>query len=367
MGVPVVAFCFLVLLLLIAWLPSDCFTAELSVIIKFNNNLGRVIMKSSNKHTNKPAIKVGDRFLTNCHGMIEVIEYHNANNIIVRFDEDGYIRKANSGNIQKGKVKNPNIPTITHKRRSYENFKINDRKQNTKGYWFTIVKWVNAQHIEVVFDSGYKTKATSQAIRLGTISDNYSPSLYKGYLGDLEFYKGKNISKTKEYSHWHAMMSRCFSEDYRSKFPTYEGVSCCEEWLNFSVFAEWCRNQPAFNSEYKLNLDKDIVKKHNKLYSPDYCELVPHLINGMFVKAEARRGDYPIGVYYCNTKNKIMACIGYEDKSIGLGSFTNEVDAFNAYKKRKEQLIKERANQFKHVISQRCYDALMNYQVEITD
>ena len=243
------------------------------------------------KHTNIPQIVVGDRFNTNCYGMVEVMEYNNANNIIVKFDIDGYIRKTTSGNLQKGKVKNPNIPTLTHKRRGDSgNFKLQDRFQNNKGYWFTVIEWIDAKNIKVLFDSGFMVTATAQQIRNRGISDNFSPSNHEGYLGDISYYNGMNIAKTDEYKHWSGMIERCFDKNFKINNPTYENVTCCKEWLCFSTFAEWCRDRKAFGKGIKLNLEKDVIVKGNKTYSPELCEMVPHQINGLFTKADKRRG-----------------------------------------------------------------------------
>ena len=52
-----------------------------------------------------------------------------------------------------------------------------------------------------------------------------------------------------------------------------------------------------------------------------------------------------------------------------LGYFNNVIDAFNAYKKAKEKHIKEIAqkNFDNGLINEQVYQALMNYEVEITD
>ena len=302
--------------------------------------------------TNKPTISVGDRFNTNCYGFVEVIEYVHANKIKVRFDIDGYERFTTSGNLRKGKVKNPTSPTTTHARRNgVGTFVIGDRFQNSK----------------VLFDSGYSVTVVAQQIRTKQISDNFSPSLYKGFLGDVSFYEGRNIAKTDEYKHWNGMMTRCFDEKYKEQNPTYYGVTCCEEWLDFSKFANWCRSQKSFGSGEKLNLEKDVISKGNKFYHPDLCELVPYKINNLFVKADASRGKYPIGVYFCNTNNKISACVREDSKNVFLGYFTNEVDAFMAYKKKKEEIIVKYANRYKHLLSEKYYNSLLYYEVEITD
>jgi hypothetical protein len=51
-----------------------------------------------------------------------------------------------------------------------------------------------------------------------------------------------------------------------------------------------------------MALDKDILYKGNKIYSPDTCVFVPQEINALFVKNDANRGDLPIGVFYTLTK-----------------------------------------------------------------
>ena len=50
-----------------------------------------------------------------------------------------------------------------------------------------------------------------------------------------------------------------------------------------------------------------------------------------------------------------------------LGSFTTEIEAFNAYKQTKENYIKELANKWKGKVDERAYEALMNYTVDIDD
>ena len=50
-----------------------------------------------------------------------------------------------------------------------------------------------------------------------------------------------------------------------------------------------------------------------------------------------------------------------------MGYFKTELEAYNAYKTAKEAFIKEQANKWKSQIDPRAYEALMDYEVEITD
>lgn len=54
---------------------------------------------------------------------------------------------------------------------------------------------------------------------------------------------------------------------------------------------------------------------------------------------------------------------------ISIGTFDTPQEAFLAYKNRKERLVKELAEKYlkEGKINERVYDALMRYEVEITD
>lgn len=103
----------------------------------------------------------------------------------------------------------------------------------------------------------------------------------------------------------------------------------------------------------------------NKIYSPKTCCIVPREINTLFLKRESSRGDWPIGVY--KKRKKFSACISSKIKNIGLGTFNTPDEAFQAYKVAKEKYIKQVADKWKGKIDERVYEAMYNYEVEITD
>ena len=109
--------------------------------------------------------------------------------------------------------------------------------------------------------------------------------------------------------------------------------------------------------------------KHNKEYGEDKCLLVPQSVNKLFTKREALRGDYPIGVY--KSGNRFVAqCQNMEyGRQVYLGSYDTSEQAFIVYKNYKEQLIKKIAKieYLNNRITKKCYEAMNNYVVEITD
>ena len=116
------------------------------------------------------------------------------------------------------------------------------------------------------------------------------------------------------------------------------------------------------------HLDKDLLVKGNKIYSEDTCVFLPVEINSVLTKTDKLRGDYPIGVHWCNAKKVFVAQINRnKGQQEWLGKFDNPNDAFLAYKKAKESYLKELANKWMGKIDDRAHNALMNYEVEITD
>jgi hypothetical protein len=91
------------------------------------------------------------------------------------------------------------------------------------------------------------------------------------------------------------------------------------------------------------------------------------MINSLLISCKATRGDLPIGVV--KNHNGFTAQLKENKKQKYIGYFDTIEEAFNAYKKAKEAYIKEVAQEYydKGEITERVYDALMRYEVEITD
>lgn len=166
------------------------------------------------------------------------------------------------------------------------------------------------------------------------------------------------------YTAWRRMIARCNRLSYIKRNPTYGDCSICEEWHYFSKFEKWYKDNYIKGNE----LDKDILVKGNKIYSPQTCCFVPQEINKLLIKRNRKRGTYPIGVY-SPKKGCFLAQMSIEHKTKTIGCFKNELDAFNAYKAKKESYIKEKALEYyqKGLIRKEVFDALNKYEVNIND
>lgn len=257
---------------------------------------------------NKKKNRLGEEKLNTCNCLMKIIEYNNTNNIIVEF-QDKYKAKVytNYGNFSKGKVKNPYHPTVCG---------------------------------------------------VGMIGDKYPAS--------------KNYKHLKEYIAWKSMIHRCFDKNFKNIRCTYENAICCDEWLLYENFYEWLHSQDNF--EKWLNgdrwaIDKDILYKGNEIYSPQTCCLVPNNVNILFVKSDSDKGILPIGVKK-NGKGYSSTCSNpFTNKIEYLGTTSTQEQTFQLYKSYKEDIIKRVAREeyLKGNIIESCYNAMMNYEVEITD
>ena len=237
---------------------------------------------------------------------------------------------------------------------------------------FKIVKYNNSTNVEIRFvNTGYEMVARLNHIRNGEIKDPYMPSVYGvGILG-AKYLASVNGVQTKEYVLWCHMLTRCYSDEFKKKQPTYEGCEVSDKFKSYEYFYEWCHSQIGFDNDGNGNpfqLDKDLLVKGNKIYSESTCVFLPREINQLLTRREALRGKHLIGVYWCNTKKAFVAQVNKnKGKSERLGIFKTEIEAFKAYKTAKESFVKEQATKWKSQIDLRAYNALMNYQVNIDD
>ena len=256
---------------------------------------------------------------------------------------------------------------------------------SNEGYVMKIVEYNNAFDIIIEFQDEYKYRLHTQYgnFQKGKCKNPFYPSVYGyGYLGvdkngnvpkTREFKDGKNVHAW-EHNKWQSMLQRCFDNKLKERNPTYKDVTCCNRWLCFANFLEdfeILKQEYNWSEDKKLNLDKDILHKDNKVYSLENCVLVPDWINLLFTKRDASRGQYPVGVSYHKASKKYQALCSINGKRIRLGYYSTPQEAFNTYKIAKEQEIKRVANDcvLKGYITKdtRLYNAMMGYQVKIDD
>ena len=233
---------------------------------------------------------------------------------------------------------------------------------------FKILKYNDTANVEIQFlKTGFETTVRLGDIKSGKVKDKYLPSVCGVGIVGIKYPISEGGAQIKEYTLWNSMLKRCYSDCSKKKRPTYEGCKVSDNFKSYEYFYEWCNKQIGFNSK-DWQLDKDLLVKGNKIYSEDSCVFLPHEINTVLIKCTASRGEYLIGVHWSKKDKTFVARVNNsKGKREYLGSFKTEIEAFNTYKIAKESYLKELANKWKGEIDGRAYEALMSYEVEITD
>lgn len=164
---------------------------------------------------------------------------------------------------------------------------------------------------------------------------------------------------------WYGMLMRCYSNKYISKYPTYRQCEVAPEWLALSKFKRWFE-KPENGYHEGYHLDKDILVKGNKIYSPDTCCFVPNEINSLIVKPSLK-SNHPRGVFPINGKYKVI--FNKNNRMVYVGVYETEDEAFIAYKTEKQNHIKNVAQKYYNdgLITAKVFTALLNYNIEKYD
>lgn len=235
-------------------------------------------------------------------------------------------------------------------------------KTNRYGFVEVIYAY-HSKNIKVKFiNTGYISTVWYKLLKKGQVVDPTAPRIQGIACVGIGKYSPKK--NRKAYATWYDILRRVpKTVNCDNYLPSYSECEVCQEWLNFQNFAEW------FEANYKPNfeIDKDLLYKYNKLYSPQTCCMIPKELNLFIIKRTNER-NLAIGVEKSNSPGYISRCRNpFKKKSVFLGYYKTEVEAFDAYKQYKEQLFKLMAAKYKGVVSERVYKALIEYEVLITD
>lgn len=308
----------------------------------------------------KQSIFVGDRFQNKSGLWYQVTEYITGKDIKIEFDISGYECFVEGQEIRRGCIVD-----------SFDKYPKPGERYTMKGNGvLEIIEYNNARNVVVRFlDTGYVAITEACQIKRGTVRDYLKPrALGVGVLGEGDFqpYDSKTGKVNWSYLKWQNMLERCYEPTDDMMARSYTGVTVCESWLNYQNFASWAINQIGYNNA-RWALEKDVINKYNKIYSPENCCFLPQELNNLILKSERLRGDYPIGVGLHKSNMKYVAHVSGTGNSGYVGIYGTPEEAFLAYKKVKEKRIKSMANKWKSQIDPRAYEALMNYEVLITD
>lgn len=244
--------------------------------------------------------------------------------------------------------------------------RVGETGVNKQGLQMEIIGYKDRRHVDVLFSDGCIRKGIQYDCFLSGAARSllYPEFLGVGFFGEGKYKARVNGAKTRAYINWSSMLTRCYSEKY-IKRRNYERCSVCSDWLNFQTFAKWHELNYYSVANDTVELDKDIIKKGNDVYSPETCIYVPHKLNTIICNRHNNRGEYPVGI--CKQKDKYIVSCNIAGNQTYIGSYEIIEDAFAAYKDTKEREIRRAAEAYRNIIPDYIIDHILAYRVEITD
>lgn len=253
------------------------------------------------------------------------------------------------------------------------------KKGSIKYNHLLVVEFLNTQ---------YQTFVKCGEITRGYVKDRFAPSIAGvGYLGDIKI-DVHGVEKGG-YDTWLDMIHRCYHSNRRKHWVKYTNCTVEEHWHNFSNFLIDCYELP--NAEFKFKnikdkievlrsksdflesenlkskisnlaqirdkiendkfensrwqLDKDILKHGNKIYSKETCCWIPDKINAFFNNIRSSNTSGFEGVQFDSKRNTfkvvIQRTIDDSYKFESLGTFTNPIGAYEAYSLKRAEILED--------------------------
>lgn len=159
---------------------------------------------------------------------------------------------------------------------------------------------------------------TGTVFGVGINDADYQVSKYQG---------GKVLWRCPFYVKWKDMLKRCYRDSYKEMNPTYTECSVCDDWIYFSKFKSWMIEQDWEGKQ----LDKDLLLRGNKVYSPDTCVFIDNKVNTFLIERNASRGDWPIGVSASGKRFSAYCRVLGKNGNEYLGKFDSPEEAHRAW------------------------------------
>lgn len=230
-----------------------------------------------------------------------------------------------------------------------------------EGYEIEIIRYLNNESCDIRFlnTNVIIENISFIHIKRGNISNPFHPKIFGvGYYGVSKYRCLKIKDKQLLHGYWKRMLERCYGAMYQKKFPTYIGCSVCEEWKNLQNFAKWFYENYNPETMQGWHLDKDILVKGNKVYSPETCCFVPNEINVLF-QSKSSNKNLPLGITM--KKDKYNVRITKDGVAYNLGCYSNLEDALKIYAEHKNTFYKDLAEKMETILPKNVIISILNY------
>lgn len=240
------------------------------------------------------------------------------------------------------------------------NNRLGEIRKNTFGTEMKIIAYRRNDDIDIQFldEYGYIYKhSTYTNFTRGQVKNPYDKTIFGvGYIGDGKYQTGLR-KRTPEQYVWRGMLERCYGDKYKDVHSAYYNICyVCDEWLNFQVFAEWYNENIYQVGTERMHLDKDILIKENKIYSPNTCLIVPQSINEIFHVSGKKTKDIDLPYTILRTMKGNFSA-SFRGKSLGIYETVDE--ASDVYMKEKRKYIRQKVKEMGNELPTKVKNALL--------
>ena len=163
--------------------------------------------------------------------------------------------------------------------------RIGEENINYQGLKMTVINYKTYDDIDIQFEDGsIRENVRYDHFKNKRIKNFYYPEVFGvGCLGEVSCVDstGKQL---RSYKLWSDLLNRCYNSNHKY-YKNYGGknIKVCDEWLCYANFKEWYEKHYYELDNERVELDKDILVKGNRVYSPETCVLVDNDINLLFI------------------------------------------------------------------------------------
>jgi len=253
----------------------------------------------------------------------------------------------------------------------YNEERIGETHVSNEGYEIKVINGSDKKDYVVVnIDGKYDKTVKYSHLVNSNIKNRYHKSVYgHGYIGIGKHRVTSKGVNTKKYDTWSEILQRCYSSDLHIEYPTFRDTTVCDEWHDFQNFGDWYDNQ---YKEDDWQLDKDLISRGKKIYSPETCVFVPMRLNLFLVRDKGDR-EYPAGVFRKGSKYRSRSYCLLSGRQLNLGVFDTIAEADLAYRNKRlaEMMVWLRRINNNLNIDYRVFDGMIviyeEYKKEIDD
>lgn len=252
---------------------------------------------------------VGNHYTSRSGYEYEVTNYVSGSEVYYRFLNCDFEQKASINAVTNGKVKYPFEKSCIYFDSPQLEFVGNTYRTN-QGYLIKIVEYINNKEVSVQFlNNGCIVKTTLQNIRKGEVRNPFELNKFGGFMGSND-YIGKDYIWL--YNIWYHLGINLQKDN--TKLSSYYNASFCNEWLNYTNFANWyLSNMLNQNIKYEINISI-LNNSGNIIYSPQTCLLLPMDLNNMILFNHDKSKINSLALYYYKnnsiTEKAYMSIIG---------------------------------------------------------